>query len=59
MITKDFNRKFENFNDNKSFLINIENKKSFKKSLIFFDVSIIIFDVDHNKNVDIDHKFRD
>ena len=54
MTIKDFSRKFENLNDNKSFFIDIENKKS----LIFFDVSIIIFDVDHNKNVDINHEFR-
>ena len=59
MITKNFNRKFENFSDSKSLSTDIENKKSFKKSLIFFDVSIIIFNVDHNKNVDINHKFRD
>ena len=55
MTIKDFSRKFENLNDNKSFFIDIENKKS----LIFFDVSIIIFDVDYNKNVDINHEFRD
>ena len=58
MITRNFNQKFKNFNDNKSLSINIENKKSFKKSLIFFDVSIIIFDVDYNKNVNINHEFR-
>ena len=58
IITKSFNRKFENFNDNKSFLIDIESKKSFKKSSIFFDVSIIIFDVDYSKNVDNNHEFR-
>ena len=63
ITTKDFNRKFENFSDSKSFFVDIKSKKSFnksfKKSSIFFDVLIIRFNVDHNKNIDIDYEFRD
>ena len=59
MTTKGFNRKFENFSGSKPLSADIESKKSFKRSSIFFNVSIIVSDVDYSKNVDIDHEFRD
>ena len=49
------------FNKRKSFANTfvVDNQKVFVVKKSFANVFIVIFDVDYNKNVDIDYKFRD